>query len=84
MANTRYYVSIGLEGLRKIMTNLRQADVLAQHFPYMGLEHGHCARLLIFLGTVCLGTEVLSIHSQSQSNLQTTNTGQWLQVCEII
>jgi hypothetical protein len=66
------------------MTNLRQADLLAemqtQHFPNMGLEHSHCARVLIFMETACLGTEVLSIHSQSQSNLQTTNIGQWLQV----
>lgn len=88
MASTGYYVSISLEGLRKMKTNLRQADVLAeiqiQHFLYMGLEYSHCARLLIFLGSACLRTEMLSVHSQSQSNFQTTNTGQWLQVLEII
>jgi hypothetical protein len=70
--------SISLQGLRRIMTNLRIADVLAeiqtQYLPNMGLEHGHYARLLILLGTVCLGTEVLSMLSESHSNLQSTNT----------
>jgi hypothetical protein len=56
--------------LRKIKTNLRIADVLAniqtQHVPNMGLEHRHYARLL-----VSLATAVLSMYSESPPDLQT-------------
>jgi hypothetical protein len=30
MASIRYYASIGLEGLRKVMTDLRKAHILAE------------------------------------------------------